>query len=198
MKKKSASVHVHELFSLEGRVAVVTGGARNLGFDMAEALAEAGADVAITSRRIAGVRKSTRGIADRTGRRVLPLVCDVRSETSVKKMVKALFHPDAEPTLLAEAERRMQKTSPDAAYTMFLSLAAYNQAASARKLAVPLRAINGDLFPTNVDSVRKIKADFEAVVMKHMGHYPMLERPEEFNQLVADVARKLSRETKAP
>ena len=33
---------VQELFDLTGKVALVTGGARNLGFDMALALAEAG------------------------------------------------------------------------------------------------------------------------------------------------------------
>ena len=118
---------------------------------------------------------------------------------SVKSMIKRLFHADADPALMAEAERRMQKTPPAAAYAMFMSLAGYDQAASARKLTVPLRAINGDLYPTGVDSVRKIKADFDAVVMKHMGHYPMLERPDEFNRHVLAVAEELSRtKTKAP
>lgn len=83
-------------------------------------------------------------------------------------------------------------------YVMFMSMAGYRPAASARKLAVPLRAISGDLFPTDVDSVRKIKADFDAVVMRHMGHYPMLERPDEFNLHVADVIEELSRKTQAP
>ena len=44
------SPHIKELFDLSGKVALVTGGARNLGYDMALALAEAGAEVAITSR----------------------------------------------------------------------------------------------------------------------------------------------------
>ena len=109
----------------------------------------------------------------------------------VKGMVKALFHPDADPALMADAERRMQHTPPDAAYAIFMSLAGYSPAASARKLTVPLRAINGDLYPTDVPSVRKIVPGFEAVIMKHMGHYPMIERPEEFNRHVAAVVAEL-------
>jgi pimeloyl-ACP methyl ester carboxylesterase len=112
---------------------------------------------------------------------------------SVKAMVKALFHPDADPVLMAETERRMQKTSPDTAFALFLSFAGYDQSAAAGKLTVPLRAINGDLFPTGVPSVRKIKADFDAIIMKHMGHYPMLERPDEFNRNVEDVVLDLAR-----
>lgn len=42
---------VHELFDLTGKVAIVTGGSRGLGREMAIALGEAGARVAITARR---------------------------------------------------------------------------------------------------------------------------------------------------
>jgi len=112
---------------------------------------------------------------------------------SVKAMVKALFHSDADPVLMAEAGRRMQKTSPDTAFALFLSFAGYEQSAAARRLTVPLRAINGDLFPTDAPSVRKIKADFDAIIMKHMGHYPMLERPDEFDRNVEEVVLDLTR-----
>ena len=112
---------------------------------------------------------------------------------SLKQMVKALFHADADPAVVADAERRMARTSPDAAYSMFLSLAGYEPAASARRLQVPLRAINGDLYPTDTEGVRKVQPDFEVLVMKHMGHYPMLERPAEFDRLVAEVVERLTR-----
>jgi pimeloyl-ACP methyl ester carboxylesterase len=112
---------------------------------------------------------------------------------SVKQMVKMLFHADADPAVMAEAERRMQKTPPAAARAMFLSFAGYDPAAAARKLTAPLRAINGDLYPTDVAGVRKVKADFDVIVMKHMGHYPMLERPGEFNTHVATVVAELSK-----
>ncbi len=113
---------------------------------------------------------------------------------SVKAMTKLLFHRDADPAIMADAERRMAKTSPEAMYEMFKSLGGYDQAAAARRLTVPLRAINGDLYPTDIAGIRKkVHADFDAVIMKHMGHYPMLERPEEFDRHVAAVVRELSR-----
>lgn len=115
---------------------------------------------------------------------------------SVKQMVKMLFHPDADPVIVAEAERRMRKTPPAAAHALFVSLAGYEPAAAARRLTVPLRAINGDLYPTDVAGVGKIKAGFDVIVMKHMGHYPMLERPEEFNAHVATVVAALSSESR--
>jgi len=112
----------------------------------------------------------------------------------VREMVKALFHPDADAALVADAEGRMLRSSPESAYAMFLSLAGYDTGAPARRLTVPLRAINGDLYPTDVAAVRRVKADFEAVIMSHVGHYPMLERPEEFNRHVAAIVAELSKE----
>lgn len=132
--------------------------------------------------------------------RITPEEAEQRAESfqrdfagALKQMVKMLFHADADPSLVAEAERRMAGTSPEAAHAIFLSLAGYDEGAAVRRLTAPLRAINGDLFPTDVVGNRKVKADFDAVIMKHMGHYPMLERPEEFNSQVAEVVTSLTK-----
>jgi pimeloyl-ACP methyl ester carboxylesterase len=111
---------------------------------------------------------------------------------SLRAMVKQLFHPDADPALMADAERRMARTSPDAAWKMFRSLAGYDLAASARRLTVPLRAINGDIYPTDLEAVRRVAPGFDAVAMAHAGHYPMLERPAEFDRHVAGIVEALS------
>ncbi|HUI83552.1 MAG TPA: alpha/beta hydrolase [Candidatus Binatia bacterium] len=111
---------------------------------------------------------------------------------SLKAMVRQLFHADADPALLADAENRMRGTSPEVAYDLFLSFGDYDTAGAVRRLTVPLRAINGDIYPTDVEGVRKVKPDFEVVIMQHMGHYPMLERPEEFDRHVAEVVRALA------
>ncbi len=55
---------VFELFRLAGKVALVVGGARHLGYDMAEALAEAGADVVVTSREEAAADRAARCLAE--------------------------------------------------------------------------------------------------------------------------------------
>ena len=53
------------LFSLEGRVALVTGASRGLGFAMAQALAEAGAHVAINARDAAAVESAAAKLRER-------------------------------------------------------------------------------------------------------------------------------------
>ena len=84
--------NIWNLFKLDGKVAVVTGGARNLGYDMALALAEAGADVVITSRKLEGAEKSAGLIADITGRKVLPLALDIRYEDQVENFVDTVLN----------------------------------------------------------------------------------------------------------
>jgi pimeloyl-ACP methyl ester carboxylesterase len=110
---------------------------------------------------------------------------------ALKAMVGMLFHKDADPAIVADAEKRMSGTSPEVAKAMFLGMAGYEEAAAVRRLRAPMRAINGDLYATDIAANRKIKPDFDAVVMTHMGHYPMLERPGEFNRLVAETVASL-------
>jgi NAD(P)-dependent dehydrogenase (short-subunit alcohol dehydrogenase family) len=82
---------IQQLFDLQGKVALVTGGARNLGYDMALALAEAGADVAVTSRQAENAAKSAAQIAQATGRRVVGFACDIRFEEQVAALVDAVL-----------------------------------------------------------------------------------------------------------
>ena len=82
---------VQQLYDLTGKVALVTGGARTLGYDMALALAEAGADVAITSRTLEHAQVSAQKLSAATGRKAVGYACDVRSEASVMDMVDAVL-----------------------------------------------------------------------------------------------------------
>ena len=82
---------IHQLFDLTGRVALVTGGARNLGRDMACALAEAGADVALTGRTLEAAQKTAGEIAAEAGRKIVGFACDVRYEDQVSALVDAVL-----------------------------------------------------------------------------------------------------------
>jgi len=64
------------MFDLKGRVAMVTGGARTLGYDGACVLAAAGADLVITSRQLSHAESTAETIRDNYGVDVLPLPLD--------------------------------------------------------------------------------------------------------------------------
>jgi 3-oxoacyl-[acyl-carrier protein] reductase/pteridine reductase len=74
---------------LGGKSALVTGGARRVGRGIALALAEAGADVALTYRTSYAQAIETAHQIENLGRRALAIECDVRSEDSVQQAVAA-------------------------------------------------------------------------------------------------------------
>ena len=82
---------VQQLFDLTGKVGLITGGARNLGYDMATALAEAGAEVAVTSRTLAQAQEAASKIAARSGHRAMGFACDVRFEGEVSALVDTVL-----------------------------------------------------------------------------------------------------------
>jgi NAD(P)-dependent dehydrogenase (short-subunit alcohol dehydrogenase family) len=79
---------VMDRFRIDGRVAVVTGGSRGLGRAIAEALASAGADVALTARQLESALRAAEEIARSTDRNALPLAVDVTVKSSVERMVE--------------------------------------------------------------------------------------------------------------
>ena len=78
--------HLSSLFDLTGRVAIVTGGSRGLGLEMAVGLAEAGASLMLCARREEWL---TPAIADLRGRgfTVDGMTCDVANAADVQAVV---------------------------------------------------------------------------------------------------------------
>jgi 3-oxoacyl-[acyl-carrier protein] reductase/pteridine reductase len=75
---------------LSGKSALVTGGSRRIGREIALALAEAGADVAITYRISTTEAAETAREIEFFGCRALAVECDVRSESQVRRAVEAV------------------------------------------------------------------------------------------------------------
>jgi NAD(P)-dependent dehydrogenase (short-subunit alcohol dehydrogenase family) len=79
-------MHIKELFDLQGRVAIITGGSIGLGRQMAEALSEAGAKLVLCARNkercdLAAAELQT------TGTEVLSLACDVKKPENIQSVV---------------------------------------------------------------------------------------------------------------
>jgi NAD(P)-dependent dehydrogenase (short-subunit alcohol dehydrogenase family) len=77
------------VFNLSGRVALVTGGSKGLGKAMARALAEAGADVFISSRHENELQAALKDILDGTGRKGRYAVADVSRRDEVQRLARA-------------------------------------------------------------------------------------------------------------
>src|SRR5207253_2775681 len=78
-----------KLFDLSGRVALVTGGSKGLGLAMARGLAEAGADVIISSRHEEELRVALDNIVAGTGRKGMYFVADMSKRDEAEQLAKS-------------------------------------------------------------------------------------------------------------
>jgi len=90
------------LFDLQGRVAVVTGGTSGIGYAIALGLAEAGADVVASSRRAEQVQKVATEIEGR-GRRSLRITSDVLDRASLEALHDAVIRDFGKVDILVNA-----------------------------------------------------------------------------------------------
>jgi NAD(P)-dependent dehydrogenase (short-subunit alcohol dehydrogenase family) len=86
MDTEAARTNALDLFRLDGKTAVVTGGGRGLGQYMAEALSDAGASVVLCSRKREPLDEVKAEIEERGGK-ALALACDVTDPEDVNKTV---------------------------------------------------------------------------------------------------------------
>jgi NAD(P)-dependent dehydrogenase (short-subunit alcohol dehydrogenase family) len=75
-------------FSLVGRTALITGGSKGLGYAMAEALASAGASVAICSRTPGEAQSAAIDLAAKSGAKITGYCADVTDQASVSALIE--------------------------------------------------------------------------------------------------------------
>ncbi len=79
------------LFSLHGKVSIVTGAGRGLGYGIARALAGAGSDLIVVSRSTHELEHVSQEIITKTKRKVLPLSLDLTREGEIERLIKAVL-----------------------------------------------------------------------------------------------------------
>ena len=79
---------VKQLFDLTGRTALITGGSRGLGLQMAEALGEMGAKPALVARRADELDEARAHLRSRWGIDALTLPCDLSDPAAIPRLVE--------------------------------------------------------------------------------------------------------------
>jgi pimeloyl-ACP methyl ester carboxylesterase len=115
-------------------------------------------------------------------------------KTAVTGFLNQLFFAPETPA--AVKERIINETvarPPELALDILESIFKYDPIPALKEVKVPIRAINADRNPTLLEVNRKYAPQFDAVIIKGSGHYPMLEQPERFNELLAEIIKQVSK-----
>ena len=115
-------------------------------------------------------------------------------KTATTNLLNQFFFSPTSPA--AVKERIINDTiaqKPEVVLPILKAVFSYDAVAGLREVKVPIRAINADRAPTDIAANRKYAPQFDAVIIKGTGHYPMLEDPARFNQMLAEILRNLPR-----
>lgn len=106
-------------------------------------------------------------------------------------MKNQVFQKNADPELVAMVMDQLRRTPPELAVAIMEAFNSYDMASEMQAVKAPIRGLNADLWPTNIDGNRKYAPEYDAIIMKGVGHYLMLERPEEFNRHLAKIVKDM-------
>jgi pimeloyl-ACP methyl ester carboxylesterase len=116
---------------------------------------------------------------------------------TLRKAIRGMVPEKVDPELLAWITSRAEAQDPKMALGLMRDMSRVDTKSLLKDAKVPVRCINAGpagfqfAMPTARD-VNKKYADFDAVIMEGVGHYPMLERPDEFNQKLRDVLKEFA------
>jgi pimeloyl-ACP methyl ester carboxylesterase len=103
-----------------------------------------------------------------------------------------MFVARSDPKLVDRIARDMAAGPPAVAVSAMEHLLRYDQGAALAAAKVPVRLINADKWPTNLEAARRHKPDVGLAVMPAVSHFLMMEAPDEFNRLLARAVSELA------
>lgn len=143
------SAPVLSLFSLSGKVAIVTGGTRGIGQAMAIALAEAGADIVLIQRDESNT--STRDKINLIGRKAWIHVAELSNREAVKGIIPAITKQGLKPEILLNCagiqRRHPSEKFPDEDWDEVLQVNLTSVFALCREFGAYLLARDASEFP---------------------------------------------------
>jgi pimeloyl-ACP methyl ester carboxylesterase len=117
---------------------------------------------------------------------VKPFEADFKN--AAKDFVSAMFPKDTDQQLIVWVKEDMSSAPKEIALSAFRNyLGQYVNGEAAtvfRDITIPVVSINARLWPTAPEENRKYIKSYQLFYIEGTGHFPMLEKPEEFNMLL--------------
>lgn len=92
-----------------------------------------------------------------------------------------LFAPATPPAVRERVLAAATALAPETSIAVLRAAWAYDPLPALREIKAPIRAVNADKFPTNVEANRRHMPGYEVTLVPGSGHYPMLEDPARFD-----------------
>ncbi len=104
----------------------------------------------------------------------------------------AMFTEGADTALVDRVRTDMCDGNPEIGITLMGQYSDYDLGAALAAVSVPVRCINANMWATNVEVNRKYNENFDAVIVDGVGHFLMMEAPEEFNAILKTTVAEMS------
>jgi len=108
--------------------------------------------------------------------------------------VRSMFTDTADSALVEKIAADMSVAPPEVGIGAFKGMINFMKNDSAQvlqELKAPIRCINSDMKPTNVEAILRYAPSFKVVFMSGVGHFLMMEDAETFNRLLGEVVQEL-------
>lgn len=128
--------------------------------------------------------------AEQVDAKLAQLRVDYKGETA-KFINQYLFAPSTPAAVKIRVLSQATSATPEIALGILRAAMTYDPIPALREIKAKIRAINSDRGPTNLEANRKYARQFDVVIMKDVGHYPMLEDRARFNELLGGLLRDL-------
>jgi pimeloyl-ACP methyl ester carboxylesterase len=116
---------------------------------------------------------------------------------AVKPFIQSMLVKDTDPILsswiIEDVAAAPQTVAVSALKNMFGMYVSGDIGKLFDQVSAPVRCINTDMWPINYEANRRHMRSFEAKIIKGRGHFLMLERPKEFNQLLEETVIELNK-----
>ena len=110
-----------------------------------------------------------------------------------ERMSASMFSENADPALIERVTSEMCDGSPELGTALIGEFLDYELGPALAAVEVPVRYINAGGYPTNVEVNRKYQSSFDGVTMDGVGHFLMMEKPLEFNELLGQTIGNLDK-----